>query len=123
MRACRFIVAIGLFLAGCSLPGGTTIARTPVPISAEGRLHADSVDCIWIKTVSGERIDLLLPPPYSVREGPIRIIASDGSVLASEGDTVRVFGRRPDVAATSCASGTPFPVENVIRISSGTMPP
>jgi hypothetical protein len=56
-------------------------------------LHADAADphLVWfVRTESGERLDVQWPEGYGVRFQPVAVVLDeDGAVVVSEGDLIR----------------------------------
>jgi hypothetical protein len=109
-----------LMLAGCG--GGYTVEQTypePSERSATGTLTgvlSQTQECLWLIDAAGTKFELILPTGWAVAYRPIRITDPAGVVFANDGDAVRVSG--PTVfGETMCASGPPFIVERIDKLT------
>jgi hypothetical protein len=118
-RVLLAVIVVSLGVGACA-PGQTVNNATRLVV--EGRLRGQFVNsfpCVWIVESSGDLVYIMLPPGWDQAADPIRVIDSDGVVIAEAGDKVRgesfegsMFG-----GDTICAPGeVPIQLETLVKL-------
>jgi len=128
-RAALRAIAVGLLLgtvAACGTGrGGTTASAQPYPVPtsswapgdlslralARGTLEGGVVRgayCVWLATNGGQS-PIVWPAGYHVRRNPLKLLNSQGAVVASGGDSITVEGgAAPADPGRACMLGRHF---------------
>lgn len=99
--------------------GGTTVVQGPAIGSLTGRLTGglspdpDPYDCAWLVTPDGGHIDVMYPVGWEVLYDPVRLIDPTGTIVATEGDIVRVMGPVGGIGESGCSELMPFSADTV----------
>lgn len=117
LRKISACLALSAAMASCALgeePVGGGIRDIPTSATKggfdariSGVLDGDAeVDggCLWLEK-SGERVSVVWPHGYRARFDPPRLVAPDGTVVATAGDRVRSGGGLVPTAMPRCDVG------------------
>lgn len=96
------VIALGLPLSGCAGDSGlrtvvtSTVSDAYPKAEAGGDLSAvvapSGTVCFLLDAGTDYALGLILPPGYTARDEPLRLIAPDGSVAATVGDRLYLGG-------------------------------
>lgn len=115
------IVLVTVLIVGCD-NAGNTATSTPLLRTISGRLGSGSssgpehVDCEWVITDRGEKVEVIFPDGWRVEFHPLRVIDTKGNIFATAGDRLQVLASVGGIGSSLCTDGYPVPAISVRRI-------
>ena len=100
--------------------GGGQLVDNTTHAVVQGRLQGRIVGgmpCLWIVQSSGDLVYLALPVGWDEGTTPLRVIDSQGAVVAEGGDMVRGEANVGMIAGETCAPGkVPLPLDTLVKL-------
>lgn len=85
-----------------------------------GKIERDQA-CFWLVSDQGSRTALIWPYGFTAQREPLRVLASDGSVIAAPGDRIEIGGGAfpgpPTPKDDPCGIGKDFIVSAVVSVN------
>ena len=115
--AAAVFLSVSIALGAC---GDGQVVDNARHVVVEGRLQGRMVDgmpCLWIVQSSGDLVYLGLPVGWDEGTTPLRVIDSQGAVVAEVGDMVRGEANVGMIAGETCAPGkVPLPLDTLVKL-------
>lgn len=109
-RAGAVLLITAAVLTACT-PPGVTVSTGPRETTITGRFGGEprgDAGCAWLKTGSGERVEVVYPNGWHVAFDPVALFDANGRKVAAAGDTILVKGYFNDVGASLCSPQRSF---------------